>query len=115
MADQTELAAMIRQGRGSLTKGAVELGGGALGDEADRPVLTLEVEIASELVGHRAQLLVQIARALKKLEEGSYWRCETCETPIPRARLKALPFATRCARCQEIWEREHAQTPAPGS
>lgn len=30
--------------------------------------------------------------------------CEDCETLIPEKRLKAAPWATRCIRCQEIYE-----------
>jgi DnaK suppressor protein len=105
LAKQQELVARIRQGRGGLREGAVELAEVSLGDLADRPVLTPEAEIGYEVVDHRAHILTQIDHALKKLEEGTYGRCEACEEAIPPARLHALPFAIRCTRCQEAWER----------
>lgn len=105
LAKQQELVARIRQGRGGLREGAVELAEVSLGDLADRPVLTPEAEIGYEVVDHRAHILTQIDHALRKLEEGTYGRCETCDEPIPPARLEALPFAIRCTRCQEAWER----------
>ena len=30
--------------------------------------------------------------------------CESCEKPIPGARRKAAPWATRCRVCQELYE-----------
>ena len=30
--------------------------------------------------------------------------CESCEKPIPEARRKAAPWATRCRGCQEAYE-----------
>jgi len=32
--------------------------------------------------------------------------CEDCCKPIPRARIKANPQATRCIECQSKFERE---------
>lgn len=98
-----ELLARIRQERGGLQ--AVEMAEVSLGDLAGRPVLTPEAEIGYEVVDHRAHTLAQVDLALKKLEDGTYGRCEMCEEPIPPARLLALPFAIRCTRCQEEWER----------
>lgn len=105
LAKQQELRARIRRERGRLQEGAVELAEASLGDLADRPVLRPEAEIGYEVMDHRAQILAQIELALKKLEEGTYGRCEMCDEPIPPARLRALPFAVRCTRCQEAWER----------
>lgn len=82
----------------------------SLGDQADRPGLTPEAEVGYRVMDHRANLLVQIDLALTKLDERTYGRCEMCEEPIPLPRLEALPFAIRCARCQEAWERKCRRT-----
>jgi len=108
---QDELLAKIRRERGGLQEGAVELAEASLGDLADRLVLRPEAEIGYEVVDHRARILTQIDIALKKLEDGTYGRCEACDEPIPPARLEALPFAIRCTRCQEEWERRVAREP----
>jgi DnaK suppressor protein len=47
------------------------------------------------------QLLVQVRDALARFEKGTYGICEKCGTEIDPARLKALPYATLCLRCQQ--------------
>ncbi len=41
----------------------------------------------------------QIKYALNQIEAGTYGVCTTCEGPIGKERLEALPFATRCIAC----------------
>ena len=40
--------------------------------------------------------LEEVERALGKLDEGTYGRCETCGEPIAPARLEAMPAARHC-------------------
>ena len=40
--------------------------------------------------------LGDVERALEKLDEGSYGRCDVCGSPIGRERLEAIPWAVRC-------------------
>jgi DnaK suppressor protein len=42
----------------------------------------------------------EIDHALAKIHEGTYGICENCGQPIPKARLKALPFARLCVACK---------------
>lgn len=42
----------------------------------------------------------EIDRALVRLDEGDYGVCEKCDERISEDRLRALPFAALCARCQ---------------
>src|SRR5581483_1305688 len=44
--------------------------------------------------------VVEIDRALEKIEEGTYGLCEQCHEPIPDARLQALPYAALCVACK---------------
>jgi YteA family regulatory protein len=46
--------------------------------------------------------LEQIAEALKKIENGTYGKCERCHKPIAPARLEALPYATLCIECASL-------------
>jgi DnaK suppressor protein len=46
------------------------------------------------------QTVRQIDAALGRLQAGTYGRCDTCGEGIPLARLRAVPFATRCVPCQ---------------
>jgi len=40
--------------------------------------------------------LEEVERALAKLDDGTYGRCETCGEPIGAARLEAMPAARFC-------------------
>jgi DnaK suppressor protein len=42
----------------------------------------------------------EIDKALAKIADGSYGYCEQCGQPIPKARLKALPYASLCVACK---------------
>jgi DnaK suppressor protein len=44
-------------------------------------------------------MLADIDRAIVKIDEGSYGRCDRCGNPIPPERLEARPWAVRCVRC----------------
>ncbi len=41
-----------------------------------------------------------IDKALAKMDAGTYGVCERCGHPIPKARLKALPYAALCVACK---------------
>ncbi|MFB7576495.1 TraR/DksA family transcriptional regulator [Streptomyces sp. NPDC093064] len=43
--------------------------------------------------------LADLDRALERLEEGDYGRCEGCGEPIPTQRLEVRPAARTCVRC----------------
>jgi len=42
----------------------------------------------------------EIDHALAKMDAGTYGICERCGNPIPKARLKALPYAALCVACK---------------
>ena len=41
-----------------------------------------------------------IDKALLKIDDGTYGICERCGQPIPKERLKALPYAALCVACK---------------
>jgi DnaK suppressor protein len=57
-------------------------------------------EIAAAAVERQARELEEVSRALEDLEAGRYGVCRDCGKPIPAARLRVLPSATRCVACQ---------------
>ena len=75
------------------------------GDEADAGTKTFEREHEMSLANNSRDLLVQVERALGRLDAGTYGRCETCGNPIPKARLQAFPRATLCVSCKQREER----------
>jgi DnaK suppressor protein len=60
----------------------------------------------SALAAQARQQLEQIEAALQRLDEGTYGMCVECGEAIPPARLRVLPYACRCIRCQERQERK---------
>ncbi len=63
---------------------------------------TLNVERERDLaLSAQARAAVEeIDRALAKIDAGTYGTCEQCGQAIPKARLKALPYATLCVSCK---------------
>jgi RNA polymerase-binding transcription factor len=43
--------------------------------------------------------LADVDRAIEKLDEGTYGRCDECGRPIPAARLEAVPATAYCVEC----------------
>lgn len=57
-------------------------------------------EIDLYLSGQARATVVEIDRALQKIEDGTYGVCEQCGDSIPDARLQALPYAALCVSCK---------------
>jgi len=58
------------------------------------------------LLGERErQKLNAIDNALEKIADGEYGFCEECGEEINKKRLKVIPFAKYCIRCQSEMER----------
>ena len=47
--------------------------------------------------------------ARQKLRNGTYGTCVNCDQRIPESRLSALPWATRCVRCEAVQEKHVAR------
>jgi len=65
-----------------------------------------EGNVSLAMVAQQQQLLAQIEAAIQRHKAGTYGRCAGCGEEIPLPRLQALPFAQRCAPCQEEWEEQ---------
>lgn len=57
--------------------------------------ITLPIEYALEL------RLVDINKALEKIKDGTYGRCEKCGKEINSKRLEIMPEARVCRECQK--------------
>jgi DnaK suppressor protein len=66
--------------------------------------LTHDDEVAAALVDRRGRELKDIDRALEEVEAGRYGICRECGDEIAPARLRVMPFAIRCVRCQASQE-----------
>jgi DnaK suppressor protein len=84
-------------------------------DEGESSEADTQEEIEFAMIQMKAETLNKITTALHRLKEGSYGSCLECADDIPEARLRALPFAVRCKKCEEAcesaerWERIVAQ------
>jgi len=56
------------------------------------------------LASNDRELLYRIDEALKRLADNTFGACRECDKPIPLARLKAIPYAETCLKCQEKLE-----------
>src|SRR4029453_4711498 len=54
--------------------------------------------------------LYEIDQALKRIELGTYGKCEMSGKPIPHARLEAIPFARFTVECQSQLEKQSKAT-----
>jgi DnaK suppressor protein len=68
-------------------------------DAAELAGESVEQDVALGLLGSAAETLNQIEAALRRIDDGTYGRCERCGAKIPPARLEAIPYATRCVPC----------------
>jgi DnaK suppressor protein len=56
-------------------------------------------DVLNSLNDEARQTIIQINRALLRLEDGSYGNCASCGQPISVDRLRAVPFAELCIKC----------------
>lgn len=73
---------------------------------ADHGTETFEQEKALSILETHREELADVELATKKLEDGSYGKCETCGEDIPAERLDARPAARFCVEHQRDAERE---------
>ncbi len=64
-----------------------------------------EREKMATLLSHETELLKELDAALERVRAGDYGKCDTCGEVIAEARLKVLPFATLCVKCQTASEK----------
>jgi RNA polymerase-binding transcription factor DksA len=74
------------------SSGVLDLGESAAGD--------VLAGLLERLEGRERHELDEIDAARARLEAGVFGVCESCDQPVPLARLRAMPAARRCAVCQ---------------
>jgi len=68
---------------------------------ADIATDTYDIEFSLGLASDERKLLYEFDDALRKIEEGTFGICESCKNIISKTRLKAIPYARLCVKCQE--------------
>ncbi len=79
---------------------------------ADRAGDDYEQEFTLGLIQNEGEELREIEASLTRIREKTFGKCEVCEKEIPKARLRAIPYAKLCIRCQRKQEEEGYQSGA---
>ena len=74
-------------------------------DDAETGTATFERERTMSLARNARQTIIQIERALDRMDAGTYGECINCGEPIALERLEALPQAVDCLECRRKAER----------
>lgn len=69
------------------------------GDDYDRGV-------ALGVFTQEQEILYLVEAALKRIDDGTFGLCESCEKVISTKRLDAVPYATLCIQCQSDQEKK---------
>jgi DnaK suppressor protein len=86
-----------RNAAASLAPGA----GDSQGDVIDQANAHAEADLHIRLHQSDAHLLRAIEDALARISHDRFGVCETCGSPISKARLEAVPWTRLCRDCKE--------------
>lgn len=73
-------------------------------DPTDRASLESDRALILRMRDRERKLLAKIDEAVKRLDTGSYGRCEECGDEIGLERLRARPVTTLCIACKSDQE-----------
>ena len=74
---------------------------------ADQATDNFDTEFSLDIASNEQKFLNEIDGALERIENGTFGNCEECEKLIPMKRLKAVPYARYCIKCQEAIEKKN--------
>jgi len=72
---------------------------------ADVATDTYDREFSLGLASTDREALYELDDALKRIDDGTFGLCEVCKSLISKSRLKAIPNARLCVKCQEKKEK----------
>lgn len=76
-----------------------------IGDFYDQASSDRDRELSLMLADREREKVIMVDDALKRIENGTYGICESCDEVIDKERLMAMPFTKLCLSCQEDLER----------
>lgn len=74
-------------------------------DPIDMTTQAAERELAMHSLDRHTMVARQLRLAIARIKDGTYGICTECEEEIAPKRLKAIPWAQLCVRCQEKADR----------
>ena len=109
---RSQLAKELEQRRAELAAVEAEMdslikesGEGSGDDQADAGNKTFEREHEMSLWINAKDMVLQTERAIERIDNKTYGRCEECGSQIGKARLEVFPRATLCMICKQKEER----------
>jgi len=103
--DLTRLRAELAEAESEMEELISSAGVGAGDDQADAGTKTFEREHEMSLVYNARDMVLQTERALERIDNKIYGRCEECGNSVGKARLHVFPRATLCMVCKQKEER----------
>jgi DnaK suppressor protein len=79
-------------------------------DEGDLAMISHETDLIYNLHEGGFARLRSIQQAMQAIDRGRYGECVRCGSDINEKRLRAIPWATLCIRCQEETEAEQTSS-----
>jgi DnaK suppressor protein len=86
--------------------------GSPFGKREEEATESMELEKRLALENRLNSLLVEVERALQKLDAGTYGYCDMCNMAIDPARMEALPQAILCMSCRQKMKNAKTQSSA---
>jgi RNA polymerase-binding transcription factor DksA len=94
--DYAALEEEARMGTGGEAGGSLSNAPMHLGDLGTEQYMQ---ELGATLLENEREIRTEVVAALRRIDAGTYGRCENCGREIPRERLEALPYTRYCTRC----------------
>ena len=94
-----EKRAQVREGLGMKFDTVAKMGRIA---EEDQAQISHDEFVSLQLNSLDYVQLRLVEEALDRVRSGDYGICLACEQPIPAKRLRAVPWASYCVRCQDL-------------
>jgi RNA polymerase-binding transcription factor DksA len=104
-----ELASRVREDATSLAEQAHTPSGGNGGSDLSNAPFHLGdmgteeymYDMNTTLLANEQYIVSEAREALRRMDEGTYGKCESCGRAIAKARLEAIPYTRFCVKCAE--------------
>lgn len=96
--DAAAIVEQTREASGGQASGELSNAPMHLGDMGTEEYLH---DLNTTLLENEEFIAGEVVAALRRLEAGTYGRCEACQKEIAAERLEAVPYARQCVSCAE--------------
>ena len=100
---ESHVATTIKDSTGDLSSYSYHM--------ADQGTDAMESELAFMFASKSGRLVYHIDEALRRIKDGSYGKCSSCQKQISKPRLTAVPHARLCIECKSSEEEKKSGPP----